>query len=378
MGARKCRYGRLVARLTCLLALGLATAVPDSAIANFTQIEARSIGPRAACSQCRIDSKLLLSFVVPGGICPSARVAWTGAHYAVAPGCDRRQVEIRLFDERGVGVGTLGGAGQGPGERERVLMIASRGDGLLYVHALTKVQVYRGLSLVREFRPVPMAVPHWMAPLDDGSFIVSGTNPTPEFAGRGLLVYDSAGGLVSATGTNSSWLLREDPKSWQAIETAPSGGIVWTSYQMGQARLELHDIQSGDLLRAFARAGSVFDEFPWDDNRSALTAGMTVSGGRLWVAVLAASAQYRDDESLFARAANRVHHRRDTVIDIVDPENGTLWATQRMDDALLGFLPAAEPTAWTVREDPADPLADARIEIYRLRLIGDERAGRVP
>lgn len=254
--------------------------------------------------------------------------------------------------------GTLGRQGSGPGEHTRVEAIAvTAGDSVVLAHSYRRFSVFTsdGRWVRGGVLPTP---PIAMIPLADGGLIINGTLRTEQTFGLPLHRLSADGALLRSFGTQNVFPPEGPPV--RTLSPRLEGTTFWLS-ERSQYRLERVDttgrtssvitistpwwfaFSSHAEVQAFIDSSRRPDEMePSNERRPSrlrlrppfgIASLVPDSAGRLWVAHhthvedwASLKAEY-DQSTSEVRIADEMKGRMyRTVLDVIDPERGTLLA----------------------------------------------------
>ena len=181
-----------------------AQSVKDSAGARIIKYDANA-RPRAKWT---VDPKPMLRIGGAGGEGPTELATVLG----VARLSDGRVViadggstELRVFSPTGAFIKSIGRKGQGPGEFDGIQLMLRSADTLVVHDRQSRLQVYTADGKLLRSYARPVFTGHstntWPGLLNDGSGVVQGVDPTPEFTSDQVTQTASLG-LKSPTGTD--------------------------------------------------------------------------------------------------------------------------------------------------------------------------------
>ena len=358
---------RILSRYVAL-AIGLIPVVVHAQIT--TTIE----GP-PTCQSCAIE---VVSTVTlgerdgPGVIGPIFRVATDGRgryllRYAHDPAV------IKVFDDRGTFVRTIGREGYGPGEYRFIRDILPTDSSIAVLDALG-----RRLTLLSDSFDVLQTYPvtfdaYSIARLPSDGFVMSARMLSRDLAGAPIHFLDSKGRLVQSLFDANEVFRSDIPYSGLRIVTPTADGNAWaiprTSYRVQQWHSERGKVR--EVVRQV-------DWFPThqrdiqphvDSPPPPLAKGVHIDAeGYLWVAVEVADNRWQT--ALYERPGREVHTVGianqelywDTIVEVLDPNEGEAIASIRLDGRVEHFIAGSGVRIANYREygDGGHPVVEIR------------------
>lgn len=318
---------------TALLILG----VVDLSVLRVAQSQSTTVIDPPRCSTCRItaervatlgrssDPELLREF-------PSVQVDGRG-RFLVTGTIPRSHVMI--YGRTGDFVRKWGREGSGPGEFRSVWrLLHLPGDSLVVVE-----QGNRRLTVldsdgkyVRSFI-VPFQ-PNDLDLLPNGTWVVSGMSFTEERAGFPLHLMTSAGVIRNSFGGDMPVLTGRPSSTQRMIASDPKRNGIWAG-RPDRYELELWT-PNGERKRLLDRAAKWFPDREFEGSRNKwqdpihprLRDIYVDDAGLVWSIVALAKAGWKPTPENFGPLSTHWQNL-DTMVEVIDPENGELVATQR-------------------------------------------------
>lgn len=348
------------------------------------------VADRVTCPQCRIELEHLATIgsVEERGYLadhPIPLVRDRGGRYFVSTISSAH--EIGVYSSSGRFLGTLGRRGEGPGEFQWVQNLLIVPGDTLYVFdgGNARISVFSpDLALARDVR-FPFLL-HFMplALTSTGNVVGSGDIKTVERIGYPLHLLDREGTLLRSFGAEEPVYRRDAPFfNFRAI-AASRGGGVWaghfTQYVIelwsGDGALRHRLIRGPSWFEPYVR-GVIYPSSEEPPNRQFY--GLKEdAAGRLWTLVHVPDPRYT--EALGTPEPGEGGRRyapildyqrlRDTVIEVLDPEQASVIARARIDQYAINWIDDDELA--TYRETNGVPYVD----IWRVRLVNPTEGGR--
>lgn len=261
-------------------------------------------------------------------------------------------VRNRLFVFRpdGAFAGTIGGAGDGPGEFVMIAHhVTDESDSLFVFDQLAnRLTVFSPRDSVVRTERMPLSTEplYGAVRLGPREWVLAQSVPTQERAGFPLHLVES-GRIVRSFGSENPRLLPDWPSLNARYITAGVGRTVW-SVQPDRYAVELWDLE-GSLRKVLERdalwfpprqrEGRAMGQEPPDPHVRAV---QVLPNGHLAVLVSVPDSQWRP-RSLAAgefgpRGVGFERVEFDTLIEIIDPSSGRLVASGRHPEFMFGFL----------------------------------------
>ncbi len=365
--------GRFAAALVALSLTGaVATAQPVS----------RTIPTSPVCSRCTLlfDHLLDIGDADGPGIVESERsqvvVDSRGRFFLF----QRYGASLKVFDQRGRYLSTIGRKGGGPGEFEEIAVVRiTRGDSIHVLdNKLSRVSVFGpDLSFVRSaplaLRPQTQAVV-----LDDGRMVLALDARGRSQIGFPLHLLDISGRTVRSFGSETGLFRPDIPELvLRVIGRHREADHLWAAHE-GAYNVERWDSRTFAMTERLTRQVSWFpnrerpQQRPWnpatDPPQTRIASVYHDASDRLWVGVSIADRRWRTAIRAVAQDhAEIVDLTRytDAVIDVIDLRDGMLIASMRLD-SVPGYRIADSLFAGTPREANGG----YAVPIYRVRLAG--------
>jgi hypothetical protein len=298
--------------------------------------------------------------------------------YYVAPTMDKARVAV--YDASGRFLRLIGRQGQGPGEFEYIsTLVVDRADSLhLFDGWLRRHTVITPNHTVRRTSSIPGQAEQAVL-LPNGILVTQSVTRSRDGVGLPVHVITPDGRLLRSVGTTERDLPRNVSAPLYRRLAPASDSSVWS------ARLERYEIEEWDVQgRRLVVLTSDADWFPpwqWPDQRQVderrpqplVRAIQRRSDGTLWLLATVATTNWKPApgvDKLDPRREERpiLHPSEygkylDTVIELIDPKQGTLVASTRVPGAFLGFAGADQ--VYTRRETPD---GGEVLEIWRVGL----------
>ena len=275
-----------------------------------------------------------------------------------------------VFDTTGRFLRRLGPRGGGPGEFREVDHLAATSSGLVALDADRLVRLDADLRAVSSVRPG--AIFHGiddMLPLADGRLLISGITSMQDPLTERLHLLDSAGTVVSSMVRPAQTGPRGRLNFLLASSTEPA--TFWSA-QRSRYLLELRALD-GRVVRALELTPSWFEPERSPGNPGPLPRVRALrahASGALWTGLWTRSADWQRHEvkpqpGREMRASDiDWDGLYDSVIEVVDPAAGTLLASRRIPQLLLGFLDDQRALLYSNQSDGSFAL-----EIWRVQLV---------
>lgn len=313
------------------------------------------VAPEPSCPGCSIEVDHLATLGrAEDPISPLwyARVAVDGSgNYFVGP--TTSPGEIAVYGASGQLRRTIGREGEGPGEYYGIRYLQILGGDTLHVLSRGRHTVLSLDGDVIDSSPALIYSTNATV-LDDGRVLVNKTLQSPDRIGLPAHILGADGQPILSFGNDSG-----DPQgefvegNWRTVSYS-GGDRVWVG-PLGEYRLEAWDT-TGVHLRTLVRSPSWFE--PWDRRSSRQPFGEKPNPillsvheddkGRLWVISRVPDRNWKPgvEEPAY-------EHVYDTVLEVIDPENGDLIVSQRFDaetQLFLYFISGDLLTSFSVNE----------------------------
>jgi hypothetical protein len=330
---------------------------------------------RDGCAECRIEATHLVSLgdEQAGHLgYPQSVVQNADGQFLVASRV--RPWEILIFGPDGAFARTIGQRGEGPGEFEWIAWMSRGGEDTLHVidmlrHRWTVLSPGQEVLRTAEYRG---EFNHQLAVFANGSAAFSSFVAASANTGDQIHLTGPDGQILRSFGGEGGKPVQYDlPSGWARILAVASDSTVWAA-PLNDYRIALWHTDGRKLLE-FARQPLPFT--PWIEVRppsrdeppqTIVRALRQDAEGRLWLLYHVADQRWRDGvyEMRTPEGVSTDSDRNallDTVVEVIDPEQGTVLASLRVEEALHGF--AADGVAYSFSE------TEVRIQIWALRLI---------
>lgn len=370
----------------------LSTSLAASVVHSQASAAAVSIPDRVTCPRCEIRVAPVLVLGDTSGLGelpqPARQVLLDDrGRYFVS---FASQAGPLVFNSRGRIQGSIGRAGDGPGEfRTMLIASAARDTAWVFDGVNARLSAMRYDGTTWKFatswqRPGMPIVPFAVERLPTGTLVMNGMIATPERIGFPLHAVDTTGAIRSF-GSSTPAVRPGAPalgirKLWPA-----SGGGVWVAH-VTRFQLERYDAAS-HLTGQWSRAVDWF--IPHDGSRQLgpaepppsprLSAIAEDAQGLVWVLASVPDPRYRE-----AFAPNMSPGRidivnrdllSDTVIEVYDLRAGTLVATKRIPQALIAVIGRDARGLQAVGEQRTE-MGGWQMPVFRLELVGRPPEGR--
>ncbi len=313
------------------------------------------VGATSGCEECSIGVTRTLELEAgPGALGFSDAVMGYSAGSAGFVVVDQVALPERfiLFSSRGELIGEVGGSGDGPGEfLAATQILPSEGDSLL-LHDMRRraVSVFDGdHTFARRFLlPAnPGITGGWPAILRfaDGGIVMNAALGSVEGVGLPLHFVDAEGTVTRSVGSGPPSVSSHGHPTQARVLAFASPSTFWAAHG-SRYEIELWD-REGALVKSLRREVDWFP--PLEEGQAPSLIGPGVqglfqdAGGLLWVLIrvpnpdapgmILPERERLVQEGRGAMPSRAEADRRfDTVIEVIDPETGTLMATRRLDE----------------------------------------------
>lgn len=365
---------RLVSEVACilLLAFGVNLAAVGLCEAQVHSVPTRVIGDPPASELGEVALSLAVRLGESGpGAGPLGRIAISPDSSILAVTDVFNPDQVNLYSSTGEHLRTLGGRGDGPGEFQNVMWVTAVADSVFVydnVHARETLYTFDG-TYHRSRRMVPNL---WRAvPFAGGRTVVNAYDPAAARAGAPLHVVVE-GRIVTAFPPPERPFDGADRPLLRRALAAESDSTLWMARRT-EYGIELWSITGAPILRLERdvdwfvphedRGAILPDAAPrprvWDLHRS--------PEGLLWVLLHVADERWQDQFDP-ARPADmsftgHFHEYRNSIVEVIDPEDGRLVASREFDLYFSGFTSAGHLATYH------EPIADLPyIEVFSVSL----------
>lgn len=270
--------------------------------------------------------------------------------------------EIRIFDQNGKHVGSLGKRGAGPGEFQMIWALQATEAEMIYAFdpLLQRLTIFSSDGTILRTSPFPIKMTsNGALLLSTGLVVVNSLQFTPDGFGHPLHVVSLEGKILSSFGaTEGRTVLAPDLTEIETLRSiceAEEPGLIW-SLPMKEYLIEKWDAKAGKrivshrLSREWQLGGGDLLAISCDDDGHILVIGRTSDSIR-------APSTSTDN--------NQAQQRYDTVVDVIDKESGRLVATLRHDDQPMGFIRGAELLTYREHRDGSGDVRSWRVVVHR-------------
>ncbi|MFC1574812.1 hypothetical protein ACFL3Z_01905, partial [Gemmatimonadota bacterium] len=278
--------------------------------------------------------------------------------------------EIAVYGPDGRFLRVLGREGQGPGEFQGVRGVRVTGDDTLHVLSFGRHTAMFPDGKVISTTHIPLGFAGQFHILGDGRILVGAHVQTPSLIGYPAHLLDREGNRVRSFGSSSDVPVGFTYFGGMKSVGSIRGDRVWL-HPAGEYRIELWDtagthrktlLQETGWLKPWTRgvAGEPFRVKP----QARLFHVHEDPSGRLWVIGWVPDRDWRPQSQ--TADYEPVH---DCVVEVLDPETGSLLASQRFDqkDQLFyQFIEDGLVYSRNVEPETGVPL----IHIWRMKLVG--------
>jgi hypothetical protein len=283
--------------------------------------------------------------------------------------------DVIVFDSTGQYITRLGRRGGGPGEFESIVAIDVVND-TVYVFdgrhsrlSLFGPDLRFARSVALDLKPTTRALV-----LPDGRLIVNASVRTSAAVGQPLHLME-AGKLIRSFGSETGVFRMDVPGLLDRSIVAAGASNVWSAHQRAYL-VDLLDVSTGTLLMQFARTASWFPSgerprikggsFVDEPPPPRLASIATDAAGLLWLGFSVADVRWRqavkETEPGHVAIADPGRYL-DAIVEVIDPQSGTLVATERFDNP-PGLIIGPGLRARTVLTPDGTPI----IKVFRVTL----------
>lgn len=348
------------ARVRKVFLLSLLAALGFSQPSHAVQLQESSI-LREACAGCSIQLTLAATLAPApsgGGFSVFSDIyRLHDGRYLVAN--EVPAGELELYSAEGEFIRLVGSSGQGPGEFGFIREIFRMAGDSIGVTDLTNLRLTVLDENLKVARTAPLPVRHREAVAVGPHVVVNGKVRTPEHAGYPFHVADGSE-IARSFGADTA-VFRGD---LLGINNRPMTGSptgMWAAF-MGQYVLDHFDplgVRTKRLVRDvdwFEPWGTISLPTPDTPPSPQVVRLSADPEGRLWTVLHMASPEWArhltervvDGRTTYSfEALDGIY---DSVIEVIDPEEGTILATARMDEILFAFADSHHVAS--VREGP--------------------------
>lgn len=336
----------------------------------------------STCAECRISLTHVATFGAadgPAAIGQMGLIAHSGdGRWFVVTTASASNVLV--FDSTGTVLATIGRSGEGPGEYRGIwrLFVDDEHlhvyDGRLSRETILSLDDYSVVRSVRLTGPLLN-----IALFADGLLAVNAAIRTPELVGQPLHILREGDRARSFGGQGEQYLADVPYSGMREIAPARAPGSFWAAYK-NRYRVQKWDT-AGNLLVTLNREADWFQPHErgvgFDPSVAPAPVLMAIqedAQGVLWTLTAVADAEWRSaltpmpghpDGNRYA--ASDMNDYLDTVIEAIDPVEGVVLASTRVDQHFFRFADAAH-TANT-RFDANDV---PYVDVFSFRLIRPE------
>ena len=293
---------------------------------------------------------------------------------------------VAQYDRQGTFVRRVGRIGAGPGEYRHPWPIGVSGDSLLILDPGNSRLTFHSIASNQSLASAPMILlsrSDDVTRTRDGSLVGNVALETPAEAGLPLHRFSAGGTKVRSFGAKIPSLRPDLRFASMRLLTPGADGGIWASH-ITSYEMEYYD-RSDALTRIVRRD---FDRFPPGTGRMVtaqpdgeppqpkILGIQEDEAGRIWILALIPDERWKE---AFGRqrlpprrpgapqyyGVDDVNRLYDTMIDVLDPEQGKLIASHRVDDALSGF--AGRLVAWSSVVGNASGIMQAKLWQLSLR-----------
>lgn len=320
------------------------------------------IATELGCERCRIDIQwqVDLEGPEPPGVLdfPSAIATWQGG-FVLAFHTARS--EVHLYSGEGRHSRSYGREGGGPGEYVWITALLSQPQEELDIFDArgprqTRLNREGDVIFTRNIdsRRVVDVLAH-----PDGGLIVNSVFRTPEAAGFPLVHLDPEGHVARAIRPDE--LLRDDLTLylWRNLAPSETRHGYWAAHNR-QYVVDFYPFD-GDLRHRLVRVAEWFppritrnEVTPEFGPPPSLRAVSEDANGLLWTAVIVPQPNWRDgvrearrsEGGYLTHAVDTYSQVWDTVVEVIDPAEGTVLARWQLDELALDYVDAGQLALW--------------------------------
>jgi len=336
---------------------------------------------RATCERCTIVTSLRVTLSQAGSAPqiynhPYSVVVDSRGYIIVARGPDGPPL---AYDSLGWFVRVIGGVGDGPGEfRSAGTLLIGEGDTLYVVDSRTaRISVFTPAWRFVRSAPVPHAAA--TAALTDGGLVVQAEVHDAARFGDPFHTFDRVGNYRRSFGGDGRPVIPgRTPPSTRWLAPARGDGF-WSAAVLGEYVVErwtADGIQLHSLLREpvwFPRAPPPYGLTP-DRSPSPQVLSLVEDGaGRVWTLLRVADQRWRSavtwnrnrgGEAAMVPIIEDRDRAFDTVVEVIDPRNGSLIASHRFDQAWGRFVGPGRIYRFSVND-----AGESVVELHTISLV---------
>ena len=261
---------------------------------------------------------------------------------------------ILVFDSAGHFHSSIGRAGEGPGEFQRVTGILTTPDGdSVYIadfvlRRLTALTPDLGVARIEHLPYMPTLM------RNDGSFILTGQIQTSDLIGYPIHTMDRGGAILRSFGLDTPQYRPDLPRRLNRLVAPSRDGRIWAAAP-GKYILERWNPETGEREARIPVASSWFRES--DRLESSAERPFPVIVGiwegpdlLVWVLHRIADDEWRPPERFDHAPMDYASYNQehDWMIEVIDPLSGRIVASRRFPD-YLGYRPPSTLLV-TIRE----------------------------
>lgn len=332
------------------LLLGLIGILPHAALSQ----EVVTLRADGSCRQCRIEIARAIALGDEDG-------PGTLDHSSSAVVRDSRgnfilrgsySTNLKVFDRSGRFVRTIGRDGGGPGEFKGVGdFYVLRGDTLaVFDWGTARYSLFSPDHEYLSAGPLPLSPEPGVIALETGEFVFNYAIFSDNETGQPLHRVGRDGKLARSFGAGTGKFRPDVPYFFSRAISPSRGSLLWSAL-LTNYQIDLIDARSGTTMRSLRRdvdwfppgmapiprgqAGSI-------EPKPLIFDVVEDSTGLLWVLIGVSDPDWRSavrpgGDGDHVQVIDD-HGYRDTVIEVLDPENGIVLATARIDERVTQFV----------------------------------------